>query len=357
MVVGERIKLARHMAGMSQRDVAARAGLSAQAISKYERGLDTPSSGVLIRLGQALGVKPEYFIRPTRVRSITPEYRKHAGLPQKCLDGVLARVRSWLDQYLEIESIVVPEPPTFAWPHGFPYPVASLDDVERATEQLRTAWDLGRAPIEHLIAVLEERGIKVGVIAGAPPGFDACSFRADIDGSVPVIAVSADLPGDRQRFSLAHELGHLALAVAAELDPEKVAHRFASAFLVPAAVARFELGARRQSLDLYELHLLKHQYGLSMQAWIYRARDLGILAPQAAERLFKTFGANGWRKEEPGDPYPPERPTRMERLVLRALADDLISDLRAAELLGMPLEEFRRRAAEEHRGLPAGVGD
>jgi Zn-dependent peptidase ImmA (M78 family) len=85
-----------------------------------------------------------------------------------------------------------------------------------------------------------------------------------------------------------------------------------------------------------ELYLLKQKYGLSMQAWIYRAKDLEIIPANTAERLFRRFRAIGWHRCEPGEAYPSERPLRMERLVYRALAEDMISHSRARELLGDP---------------------
>ena len=50
----------------------------------------------------------------------------------------------------------------------------------------------------------------------------------------PVIVVSKGWPGDRQRFTLAHELGHLLLhgRLTDGLDEERACHRFASAFLL-----------------------------------------------------------------------------------------------------------------------------
>jgi len=90
-------------------------------------------------------------------------------------------------------------------------------------------------------------------------------------------------------------------------------------------------------LDMNELYLLKHKFGLSMQAWIYRAKNLGIITESAAAHLFKRFRANGWYRREPGDALSNEKPLRMERLIYRALAEDLISRSRAQELLGEPL--------------------
>jgi hypothetical protein len=105
-----------------------------------------------------------------------------------------------------------------------------------------------------------------------------------------------------------------------------------------AQMARFELGSSRTTLDMNELYLLKQKYGLSMQAWIFRARDLGIISENTAARLFKRFRANGWHRREPGEAFPSEKPLRMERLIYRALAEDLISRSRAQELLGEPLQ-------------------
>jgi len=167
------------------------------------------------------------------------------------------------------------------------------------------------------------------------------------------MVVKSDLTGDRQRLSLVHELGHLLLASDAALDEEKAAFRFAGAFLVPRPMAIYELGKRRRELDLVELHMLKHRYGVSMQAWVYRARDLGIISQATAADLRKRFRAQGRRKAEPGDPIPQEAPERLERLVLRALAENVITESRASELLDKPLAEFWKEQAERHAGFPA----
>lgn len=358
MSIGERIKQARHMRGQSQRELARSASVSAQAISKYERDLDIPSSGVLIRLSKALGVGVEFFVRPKRVIKITPNYRKHCALPRKAETTILARILDWLEKYLEIESILSTEEDEFRfkYPAGFPRTIGSMAEVEQAAADLRKAWDLGKDSIENLTSLLEDKGVKVGVI-DADDNFDACTFDAEGDGKLVIIVTRSDMPGDRQRFCLAHELGHLMLQPQDNLDSEKAAHRFAGAFLVPEEVVQFELRTERRNLSDYELHMLKDKYGLSMQAWIYRAKDLGILPEERATALFKMFRAKGWHLKEPGEPYPPERPMRFERLVMGALAEGIISEKRASELLGRPLEKFLSETAEEHGGWRAAVCD
>ncbi len=55
----------------------------------------------------------------------------------------------------------------------------------------------------------------------------------------------------------------------------------------------------------------------------------------------------GWRKppyKEPGEIDPSKQePKRMERLCFRALAEGVISESNAAELLGIPVRELTRR--------------
>nr|WP_281361675.1 ImmA/IrrE family metallo-endopeptidase [Methanofollis tationis] len=111
--------------------------------------------------------------------------------------------------------------------------------------------------------VLEQHGIRVGLF-DAPDSFDALTFYHDEQ--TPVIAINTSMTGDRQRYNCAHELGHLLLQVDPSLDEEDATHRFAGAFLVPDEMVWKELGEQRCAIDLRELSLLKHKYGMSMKA-------------------------------------------------------------------------------------------
>jgi Zn-dependent peptidase ImmA (M78 family) len=355
-MVGERIKHARLMRRMSQRDLASRLNLSATAISKYEQGLVVPNSSSLLQLAHALDVGVEFFVRPRLVQGIAPAFQKSSCLARKEEAALVASIREWLERYLEAESILSLQPPRFVRPEGFPRSVSTFEDVERAAVDLRSQWKLGLDPIENLIQLVEDRGIKVH-LAEADKAVDAFTFEAQADGILPVIVLRSGLPGDRMRFSLAHELGHLLLRSTGDLSAERAANRFAGALLVPEEAARFELGEHRRGLGLYELHLLKHKYGLSMQAWIYRAKDLGIISYPLFRDLNKEFRTHGWHKEEPGCPYPAERPARFDLLVLQALAEGRISERRAGELLGKPFQVFRREVSKEHVGLTVGLCD
>lgn len=331
MTIGQRIKQARKANNFSLRKLAEKIGVSAMAISKYERDLDVPSSGVLLRLSQALEVKLDFFFRPSTVNVQLQAYRKHTSLGIKAQEAIQMRIQDWVERYLEVEDLFPEERHNELLPQ---FNVSSLDEIEEVALNLRNHWNLGNDAIENLVQLLEDRGIKVGIISGFDH-FDACTFKVNGDA---VIVTKAELSGDRQRFNVGHELGHLILAEQKNINPEKAANRFVGAFLVPAKTARYELGSSRSDLNINELYLLKHKYGLSMQGWVYRAKDLEIISENTATRLFRMFSANDWRKQEPGDPYPIEKPMRMERLIYRALAEDMISHSRAQELLGKPLQ-------------------
>jgi Zn-dependent peptidase ImmA (M78 family) len=332
------------------RTLAGKAGVSAMAISKYERELDVPGSDVLIRLARELGVKVEFLLRRNALQLAEASFRCRKALPAKQRKAVLAKVQDLAERFVEAAELFGPV-------KGPALPSVAVKDeagAERAAARLRETWALGQGPIENLTAMLEGHDVLVGPVS-AEARFDAATVCTVGEPELPVVVVRRGVPGDRQRFSMAHELGHLVMEPDAGLDCEKTAHRFAAAFLVPADAAKAELGARRAGLDMLELHLLKHKYGLSMQGWVIRAADLSIITPAVAAKLYRLFRAKGWHLTEPGDPLPAEEPERLKLLVLRALAEDLITETRAAELLGVSLAEFMRHEKKAHGEFPVGV--
>lgn len=345
---GERLKGARANLGLSLRDLASEIGVTAQTLSNYERGEIMPKSPVLIELARALKVKVEYFFRQTALPSLTAlEFRKKNALNVKEQNSIMATIREWLERYQQAENLF----PTTNKPTISQKDITEIReeaDVENEALKLRKKWNLGLAPIESMVALLEENGVRVYLMKAAD-SFDACTFWA---GDRPGIVANEELPGDRLRFNLAHELGHLILKTPGEGNKrkrEKPAMRFAGAFLVPEPVVKKELGETRSQLNLEELHLLKHKYGLSMSAWAYRAKDLGIISPALTQKFYMLFRQRGWSVTEPGIPYPQEsKPSRLKQLVLRAYAESIISETKAAELLGQSLMTFRQECLNQN---------
>lgn len=348
-LIGNRLKMARHRAGLNLRDLGKKIGISAQAISKYERGLNVPGSDILLRLSEALGVKAEYFFRTTPIQSFHPVYRKKSCLRLKDERAIIAQIRDWLERYLKIEALYDLDE-SYRLPEKLR--IAREEDLEEAALHLRKNWSLGLGPVENLIETLEMNGIKVGRIDGHRD-FESCTFS--MDNTRPVIVVKKDVPGDRQRFSLAHELGHLVLELPGSMDTEKAANRFAGAFLVPREAVMAELGEKRKSLNPFELYLLKHKYGLSMLGWLHRAEDLAVISGATAKRMVERFRRKGWDLKEPGNQIEPEKTERMTRLVFRALEEKIITESKASELLRQPLDAFYRNESKQHGEFPIDI--
>ena len=343
-MIGDRLRQARISAGLSLRQLAEKTDnyISAQVIHKYEAGKSNPGSDVLIKLAKALDVKVEYFFRPDSVQVTLgePAYRKRLAASSKNLQAMRAKARDWVEKYLEVESLFPDNRfPKIKLPHDKDLIIEGMDDVENLANSLRKLWSLGVDPIENLTETLEDQGVKIVILEGEKE-FDGLSCWANE--KIPVILIKGGLPGDRQRSNLAHELGHLIMKVSPEINEEKAAYRFSGAFLVPAQMVYQELGKQRNKIDIGELHMLKKKYGMSMQQWIYRAKDLSIISESQASELFRLFRARGWNRIEPGDQVSHEEPGRFKRLLLQAVTERLVSPVRAAEILGKPFEEFRK---------------
>jgi Zn-dependent peptidase ImmA (M78 family)/DNA-binding XRE family transcriptional regulator len=341
-VFNTRLKRARKAAALSLRELGERVGVSHSAIKKYEDGAAMPSSDILIQLSRALNVRTEYFFRPEPAVLEGIEYRKRSTLPKKRLDAITHEVIDQIERRVELENLFPQSPvKVFATVEELAT-INAMDQIEEAAERVRQSWNLGFNPIPDLINVLETNGIRVFMIeADAENKFDG--LAAHVSG-MPIVVVGRRWPGDRQRFTLAHELGHLMLEgrLADDLDEEMACNRFAGAFLFPRASVLQELGEHRNAIELKELGLLKEEFGLSMSGILYRARDLGIISPAYREEQAKLFRYKGWNRKEPGRDYPTEKAHIFEQLVFHALAEEYIGESKAAELMNMPLQQFRQ---------------
>ena len=113
---------------------------------------------------------------------------------------------------------------------------------------------------------------------------------------------------------------------------------------MPADTVRTEIGRRRTAIGWSELFNVKRVFGVSVQAIVYRCWDLGIINDALYRQLFRDISRFGWRTPPYPEPQPiePERPSRFERLCSRALAENVISEAKAAELLGKSVRDLHQ---------------
>jgi Zn-dependent peptidase ImmA (M78 family) len=159
----------------------------------------------------------------------------------------------------------------------------------------------------------ENHGVVVVFSPAQSAAVDAYSFD---DGYRPTIVLNpAKEDYYRQRFDVAHEIGHLVMHVDAEPGSRTVetqAHRFAAELLLPEADLRDALPSKA---DWRTLAALKEMYGVSLQALLYRSRSLGIMSDVTYRNAITYLSSKGWRRREPGEMPALEQPSLYPRAV------------------------------------------
>jgi len=343
----ERFKSARLLNGLSLQGLADALDnkITKQALHKYEKGLVVPDSEKLSLISDVLNVRPDYFFRPMVVEIGPIEYRKHKRMPVKEEQKIIEQTREYLSRYLELEELLGIKYEFEDPLKDFPA-IREFKQIDEAALKLREAWNLGLGPIFNVPELLEDKHIKV-IEVNADVSFDG--LQTKVNGNIPVIAYNRNIADklDRVRFTLLHELAHLLLRFDPALSDneiEKLCHQFAGAMLLPGQSLREELGEHRKRLSVTELGHVKRQYGISMQALVYRANLLGVVNDHYKAQFFNMMKQMGWRIDEPIAYEGVEHASRFDQLLYRAIAEELISISKGAALKNMKLSEFRNQS-------------
>lgn len=291
----------RQSRGLSQSDLAKQTGLSQAFVSKAEAGLGELDGERLDRVAAALGYPVSLLSLRSEEHSFVSAcsfHRKRSSLPvvkvrqvHACLD--IARVQAEeLLRDLPVPSVRLPRIPTRN---------DGVTGPREIAQRVRSALGLQPGPIGNLTAAVETSGVIVlSWDLGHTQG-DAISQW--LSGHRPVMLLYRAAPGDRLRFSTAHELGHLVMHTLPVDGQEEQADRFASELLMPAVEIQEEL----RNLDMPALARLKARWGVSMAALIRRGRDLGEVTEYRYRELNIELSKAGWRTREPVE-VPAERP-------------------------------------------------
>lgn len=342
-MLGERLKRARIKAGLSLDELARKAEniVTKQAISQYEKDQKTPSSSVLIGLSDALGVKIDYFFRKVSVEIGEVDFRKYSNFGKKQQEMLQERVKEELERYIELEQILDLDREFLNPLEDFE--INNPEDIENAANEVRKKWNLGMDELPNIMQMIELQDIKVIYSRDDSVRFSGLSGWAWNNERHPFIVLNDNeqLPLDRKRFTAAHELGHLLLGkkLGENSDHERIANRFAGAFLLPKEAIEKELGSSRKHLSVYELTELKRKYKISIQAIMYRLKDLGYLSESRykgfviSNRKFKYDEQNGLTEEYRREPL-----NRFQNLLARAYSEELISTNKLAELLSTDIK-------------------
>lgn len=349
-MIGNRLKRARDALGLSLRELEARiqAQVSAQAIGKYERDEMMPSSSVLLALSKALDVSPDYLMSQRSIELSGIDFRKSEHALSKDERAVEAAVLDQMERYLELEELIPGADKAWQALKHEDFVINTIEDAEAAADSLRALWSLGIDPIPMMAELLEEQGIKVIALdlPESVSGSKAMVQRPALP-ELAAIVVNKKHNGERQRFTMAHELAHLVLSSKnlSDLEEEKAADRFAGAFLMAKEMMIRLLGSNRTSISLGELAELKKLFKVSIASLVVRCSQLGIITKATYGRLWSQIKGLGWNGPQSKEPFPfeAEIPLRMERLCLRAVAEGGISEPKAAELLRVSVRQLDQK--------------
>jgi Zn-dependent peptidase ImmA (M78 family)/transcriptional regulator with XRE-family HTH domain len=335
---GGRLTLARQLAGLRKNALATVIAKTPTAIAGYENGAKNPSAATVGALALALEVEPEFFhARRDATSTAQPHFRSLRSTSQVARDQASAYGHLAIDVAAAIERHV--EFPARDLP-AHPVPIdAAGRGPEQAAAMLRAHWGLPAGPVGHLVRLAENHGVLVVFSPNGSATVDAYSFDT---ADRPVIVLNP-LKDDyyRQRFDVAHELGHLVMHGDAEPGGKAVedqAHRFAAEFLMPAGAIACELPAKT---DWRRFGELKQHWNVSLQALLYRARTLKAMSDVTYRNAMTTVSNRGWRRREPGPMPLLEGPSLLPTAV-RLLRDEAqVDELALATQCQAPLRLFR----------------
>jgi len=340
----EMVTIARESRGLTQSELAKQLTITQGALSKIEGGLKAASPDILAKLSEILGYPEKFFFSREPVFGLgigTLYHRKRQSLSSIVLAKIHAQINILRIHIGRLLAAIDLEPAK----------IERLDPDEHETPEqiariVRARWLIKSGPVHNLTGAIEDAGGIVVRCDFGTPLIDAISqWPPDLP---PLFFVNEVLPGDRLRFSLAHELGHIIMHEHHRDDMEGEANRFAAEFLMPASDIRPSLSP----LALPILATLKSYWKVSMAAILKRATDLKTISERQARYLWMCIGQAGYRKREPAElDIPVEKPTGLDDLIA-TYRNDLgysIADLSA--FLDIHEHQFRSDYLGQRGGL------
>ena len=310
MFYRDRLRQARELCGLRQSELAERVRKSQGTIANIESGISEPSNQLLADLAKCTGFPVAFFSVPIlvpfpteemmfRARSSTTRREAVAGCRYaEIVYELMVRV---LESYVEPLRVSLQK---------------STDSPVLAAQKTRRLMGLQPdQPVSHLIHEVERSGVLVLALPLEFEKIDAFSARVGEEPRRPVIAVCRITSGDRVRWSVTHELGHVVLhsdRIQLRAEDHREADQFAAEFLLPEVAMRRELTA---PVTLSSVAALKPKWGVAMQSLVRRAFDLSTISERQYRHLFEEISARGWRMREPPNlDIPIERPRALRQI-------------------------------------------
>lgn len=324
--VGARVARYRRQAHLTQAELAARTGMHVVPLCDIENGRHLPSLPVLYRLAQELRVSADvllgtgggegYVVQPAGVPGVpggavsaarTATLVRFPGEP--ALDpAALERVNAVVDIFLSVEDLCGAQKQANI-PLDMPLPRQETG-LEGFAARVRQLLGVGAGVIFDYVELLENAGLRV-VFLDLPKGVESAAAHDPANRNA-FIFISTAMTVERQLFRLAAELGRIygfagvqPGPLSAGLKADRAAGKFAAFFLMPAEAVMNtvrQTGVRPDEWSEDLLIRLKHRFGVSAEAFLYRLEELGLIHPARMKALKEAIHAHYCKtgNREPG---------------------------------------------------------
>ena len=317
-VYGRRVRQARIMRKMTAKALAAELEWpSAARLTRLEKSITSEiSTDELEALTTILRFPPRFFTTepPMRIHPSDLLFRAPQSTTkteQEYLTDFASMVGEFLDELhsrWQLPAVKIPM-------------VDPSVPVAEAAGRVRDALGVGRdEPIDYLTHNIEHAGVPIVMRrmlaaatlrdggAAASEKHLGYSTRVGEFKARPLIVVRQSTSWERTRWTLAHELGHLAMdelsGVSLGLkEIEKRADRFAAEFLAPYGSLRDELrGITPARIDA--LDDLRRRWGVSLSALVRRAHVHADITESQYRYWFRTLNARNLLRDKRRSTYP-----------------------------------------------------
>lgn len=284
-----RLILARKRRGLSKAVLSDNTNLALRTLGYYESGEVEPTQDSVYILAKALNFPVDFFYG-NDVEEITfdgASFRSLKAMTSSLRDASLAagslctELEKWIGRHFDLPKPSVPRFPNV--------------EPETAAEMLRLEWGLGQKPIKNVIHLAESRGVRVFSLPIDSAKVDAFSVWQN---NVPFVFLNPMKSGERGRFDISHEIGHICLhghGAPNRKQAELEADRFASAFLMPRADVLAHI-PRAWSMNV--IHTLKTRWKVSASALLVRLHQLKVLTEWQYRTFFIELNKAGHTKKE-----------------------------------------------------------
>jgi Zn-dependent peptidase ImmA (M78 family)/transcriptional regulator with XRE-family HTH domain len=316
MVNKEMVVLARESRGLSQTELAEAIGVTQGKVSKYENGTLPVNAGDIENIALALNYSTDFFYQTDPIYGLGSSFifhRKRKNVPvfvQRKIQAQVNILRMRIDRLLR--SIDIEHENAFKY-----FDVDEFDgQIGKIAAGVRAIWKMPQGPISNVTALIESAGGIVVKVAFETKLIDAVHLWPP--NMLPLFFVNCDLPGDRLRWTLAHEIGHAIMHQSSPTgDVEEQANAFTGEFLMP----RAEIERHLHDLTLERAAILKPYWKVSMAAIIRRAKDLDCISERKYRTLNMSLSSQGYKAVEPF-PVELEKPSLLDT-IYQSHIDDL----------------------------------